>query len=135
MTFPPPPLSSSACVMCRTDRRSRKSCLSGAHSRRRVRLLLICTRVHAPPRDTPLPLPAPSQTPVYVASEKGHNDTLQTLIAAGGDVNKASVSAECRVGPGLCVFCVCVRVCVCVCVCVLCVHVFVTAVTYAAHHT
>jgi hypothetical protein len=34
----------------------------------------------------------------------------------------------------LCV-CVCVRVCVCVCVCVLCVHVFVTAVTYAAHHT
>ena len=44
------------------------------------------------------------------------------------------------VGVGVCVYlcvCVCVRVrvCVCVCVCILCVHVCVTAVTYAAHHT
>ena len=31
--------------------------------------------------------------------------------------------------------CVCVCVRVRVCVCVLCVHVCVTAVTYAAHHT
>jgi len=55
------------------------------------------------------------------------------------------------VGVGVCMYlcvCVCVRereresacvyfvcVCVCVCVCVFCVHLFVTAVTYAAHHT
>ena len=44
------------------------------------------------------------------------------------------------VGVGVCMYlcvCVCVRVrvCVCVCVCILCVHVCVTAVTYAAHHT
>jgi hypothetical protein len=43
------------------------------------------------------------------------------------------------VGVGVCMYlcvCVCVRESVCVCVvCILCVHVCVTAVTYAAHHT